>query len=277
MQALRGLRTLAMTAAAMLAASTASAATYTKIFAQNDPVPGAGIRAGIGSGAVFASFGVPAINASGVVAFRGTWKSSAGSGSAIFVGGVAVAVTGDVALLYSGQFATISTLKDPVIDDAGRVAFPGTVKGPTINAANNSVLMGNTLSVSITLAKAQEGTAAPGVAGSQWASFTSVAAPGGARGMMISGFMKQGFGGITALNDHGVWATDASGVLQLVLQTGTTVININGTNKTVRSFVVLTTVSGTPGQTHAFNDAAELVVRVTFTDSTTAEVHVGLP
>ena len=46
---------------------------------------------------------------------------------------------------------------------------------------------------------------------------------------------------------------------------------------TVKNFLVLKTVSGTPGQTHAFNTNAELVAKVTFITNDHALVRLALP
>ena len=58
-----------------------------------------------------------------------------------------------------------------------------------------------------------------------------------------------------------------------MLQEGITEID----SKTVKSFAVLKAVSGSPGQTHAFNAQAELVSKVTFTTGAQGVVHTALP
>ena len=243
---------------------------HSDIYVSGDLVPGAGALSGIPTGSVWKNFGPPSINASGTVAFKGTWTGSAGSGTGIFVGGVLVAKVGSVVLGLTG---TIATLKDPVIDDLGHVAFPGTVTGPGISSLNDAVVMGNALGV-IPFVKAQEGSQAPDApVGALWSSFTSVSVPSGGQGVLILGFMKQGFGGITSANDRGVWSTDSAGAFHLVLQENTTVIG----TRTVKSFTLLTTLSGTPGQTHAFNNNRELVSLVIYTDNFRAIVHTNLP
>ena len=70
-----------------------------------------------------------------------------------------------------------------------------------------------------------------------------------------------------------MWSQDSTGAFHLVLHESTTVIG----TRTVQSFVLLTSVSGTPGQTHAFNDNAELVSLVKYTDGLRAIVHTALP
>lgn len=228
------------------------------LFTKGDAVPGV-------LGKTFTGFGVPAVNDSGTVAFLGKWSGGAG----IFANGALVAQVGDV---LTGTSA-IKSLKDPVIDDGGRVAFPCALIGAGISAVNDAAIVSNAPGGSL-LIVAQEGTQAPDApVGALWKSFTSVAAPGGGGGVIILGFMAQGAGGITAATDNGVWSADGAGAFHLVLQEGTTQIGA----KTVKSFAVLKAVSGTPGQTHAFNSNAELVSKVTFTDGFQAIVHTNLP
>ena len=239
----------------------ASAELYVRslLFKKGDAVPGV-------AGKTFTSFGVPAINESGKVAFLGKWTGGAG----VFADGALVAQVGDV---LSGT-AAIKLPKDPVIDDAGHVAFPCTLMGAGITTLNDAAIVSNAPGGTLAIA-AQEGTqAADAPVGALWKSFTSVAAPGGGGGVLILGFMQQGTGGITATTDNGVWSADAGGVLHLVLQEGVTVIE----GLTVKNFLVLKTVSGTPGQTHAFNTNAELVAKVTFTiTNDQALVRLSLP
>ena len=228
------------------------------LYKEGDAVPGV-------AGKTFTSFRVPATNEGGTVAFHGTWSGGAG----IFAGGALVVKVGDMVGGYALQ-----SLSDPVIDDAGHVAFPCKLMGAGITALNDAAVVSNAPGGTLAIV-AQEGTqAADAPVGALWKSFTSTAAPGGGGGVLILGFMQQGPGGITATTDNGVWSADASGVLHLVLQEGVTVIE----GLTVKNFLVLKTVSGTPGQTHAFNTNAELVAKVTFTiTNDQALVRLALP
>ena len=245
--------------------------TNTALFTKGDAVPGAGVHPSIPTGATFTSFGVPSINESGTVAFLGKWNSTAGYGTGIFAAGALVVAVGYEVVPASG--VNIKSMKDPVIDDLGNVAFPSALIGTGISATNDSAIVSNAPGGVLAIV-AQEGTqAAEAPAGALWKSFTSTAAPGGGGGVLILGFMAQGAGGITAANDNGLWSADGAGALHLLLQEGTTAIGA----KTVKSFAVLKALSGTPGQTHAHNTNAELVSKVTFTDGFQAIVHTELP
>src|SRR5262249_40356592 len=100
-------------------------------YKKGDAVPGV-------AGATFTGFGVPAGNESSEVAFLGKWTSPSGSGTGIFAGGALVAKVGDAA-----GGGTIKSVKDPVIDEAGHVAFPVKLTGGGIGAANDTAVMSN--------------------------------------------------------------------------------------------------------------------------------------
>ena len=258
----------------------------TVLFTEGDAVPGVagatftgfGVPSINGSGTAhriparrLPRFGVPSINGSGTVSFLGKWTGTAGSGTGIFAAGALVVKVGDEVVPASG--VKIKSMKDPVLDDMGRVAFTAALIGTGISGTNDSAIVSNAPGGVLAIV-AQEGTqAADAPVGALWKSFTSTAAPGGGGGVLILGFMAQGAGGITATNDNGLWSADGAGALHLMLQEGTTAIGA----KTVKSFAVLKALSGTPGQTHAHNTSAELVSKVTFTDGFQAIVHTALP
>ena len=234
----------------------------TVLYQKGDMVPGV-------SGATFTSVGVPAINASGTVAFLGKWTGTSGSSSGILVNGAVVAQLGDE--VPTGSGVRLHGLKDPVLDDAGHVAFPANFSGAAIGTATYTGVVSNAPGGTLAIVAQQGYAATDAPAGALWKSFASVAAPGGGRGVIFLATMAGG--GLTSTTDAGVWSADSAGVLHLVLQEGTTVIG----GKTVKNFAVLKAVSGTPGQTHAFNNAAELVAKVTFMDGYTGVVHLALP
>jgi hypothetical protein len=228
------------------------------LFQEGDNVPGV-------TGATFSSFGVPATNENGDVAFLGKWSGGAG----IFVNGTLLVAVDDV---IDGT-TTIRALKDPVIDDAGRVAFPCSLEGTGISSANDAAIVSNAPGGTLAIV-AQEGTQAAGApTGAVWKSFTSVSLPGGGAGALIYGSMKQGAGGITSSTDKAVWSADSSGTMHLVLQEGVTEIG----GRVVKSFAALKAVSGSPAQTRAFNSSGDLVAKVTFADGDQAVVHLPLP
>ncbi len=100
-------------------------------------VPGAGVDPRIPSGAMFTTFGLPAVADRREVAFLGKWKSGRVAGSGIFVGTspALLVATGEDAPGIAG--AQLATLQDPLLAPDGSVAFAGTVKGKGLPAAQN--------------------------------------------------------------------------------------------------------------------------------------------
>ena len=80
---------------------------------------------------------------------------------------------------------------------------------------------------------------------------------------------------MTPANDQGLWATDSTGALHLVIREGD---SING--KTVRTFRLLEAVPGSPGQRRSWTsgDAAGTVIYVAyFTDGSSAVLTKTVP
>jgi hypothetical protein len=250
----------------LISVTPAATGTAGVIYQKGDAVPG--LAAG-----TFTSFGTPAINDNGEVAFYGTWKTNSNqTGSGIFVNGALLLKVGDKLAAPSGTVKILS-MQDPVIDDAGNVAFLVTLGGTNITLNNNSAVV-TTAPNGILSIVAQTGTQAAGApAHVVYNSFTSVALPGGGEGVLISGVLSHSPGGIVPKKTDALWAGDPAGNLNLILLDGTTVIG----SKTVKSFTVLNTVAGSTGQTHAFNGSWQLVANVTYTDGTSAIVMLPLP
>ncbi len=233
------------------------------VFAKGDAVPGV-------PDANFTAFGIPATSNFSGLAVLAKWTSPAGRGSGIILNGKLLIKVGDE--IPSGSGVRIKSLKDPVADGP-LVAFPAMLTGSGISAANDSAVISNAPDRTLRIV-AQEGTQAPDApTGALWRSFSSVAVPGFGHGVMILGFMQQGPGGITAANDNGLWVADETGAFRLRIQEGTTVVGSN----TVKSFTALTSVSGSPGQTHSFNSSGDLVARVTYTTGAQALVKFTKP
>jgi hypothetical protein len=112
-------------------------------FVQGAPVPGAGVPgSGIPQGAVWASFGTPAISDSAETAFVGRWVAAGKKEAGIFVGAAdgstarLRAKVGDI-LTDVGRFAGF---RDPQIASDGGVLFFATVQGPAITPETAKVL-----------------------------------------------------------------------------------------------------------------------------------------
>lgn len=243
----------------------------------------AGNAVGYGSGAKWQSFGVPTQNAaSSAMAFLGTVQ--AGTGNATKANKVAIFAEddstytaerivslGDAAGVSSGVF---SAMKDPVNAANRGVAFIGAMKldaSNGITASNNDGIWRSDDTNGLSLV-AREGFPSSDVAGAQWKAFTSLALPEGARGPVFVATMTIGTGGITTANDTGLWATDRLGALRLLLQEGDMIGAVP-----VKSFTVLSSVTGSPAQTRSFSSGGDVIVRATDTTGAQHLIHIVVP
>ncbi len=244
---------------------------------------------GYGAGALWSSFGQPTQNAgAAAMAFLGTVQPLTGTATnsnnvAIFAeddstyiaapivkkGGVAGGVSG-------GVFAT---LRDPVSAEDRSIAFLGTLASTAgVSGNNNDGIWKSDPTNGISLV-AREGAQPPEAPlGAQWKTFTSLAMPSSGRPMFVAamhsktGAVSPGPGGITTANDIGLWATDSFGSLRLLLQES----DVIGTS-TIRNFVVLANVGGSPAQTRSFDPTGSVIVRAV--DATGAQhlLQIAMP
>ena len=232
---------------------------------------------GYGTGAKWLSFGLPTQNSgSAAMAFLGTVKPLTGSATAL--NNVAIFAEDDVnyeagRLVSKGDPAGVSggvfsVLTDPVSAGGRAVAFLGTMKTVlgSITAADNDGVWSFSEVSGLNLV-AREGYPAAEAGGGVWKTFTSLALPEGRGPLFVASLINRtgttlpalpGPGGITTANDVGLWATDSTGALRLLLQEGDAI----GTS-TVKTFVVLSSVVGSPAQTRSFNSGGSVVVKAT--------------
>jgi hypothetical protein len=150
------------------------------------------------------------------------------------------------------------------------LAFLGKVRGGSAKPGNDTGLWWIS-GAGGTRLLAQEGTQAVGCAvGQKFATFRSLALPGGTTGPLF--VAKLAGGSVNPQNDVGAWVADSSGSLRLLFREGQRM----GT-KRVLSFTFLSEVSGSPGVTRAFNQSSQVAWRATFTDGTTGIVVTDIP
>jgi hypothetical protein len=190
-----------------------------------------------------------------------------------------IARQGDSAPGIAG--ATFGSFKNP----AGYVAFPATVKGAGVTAADNDGLWMAIPGVSALQLIAREGAQPPGApAGAKWKNFTSVIETGGVdMAMLFTANLQKGVGatpgpgGITSLDDVALYAaaydfdTNTYHTTELVRE------NQPLLGKTVKSFSVLKAAAGSTGtgRSYSANPRDTTVLLVTFTDNTRAIVKVA--
>jgi uncharacterized repeat protein (TIGR03803 family) len=249
-----------------------SASVGTNVIAfKNDPAAGT-------AGAKFSSFGNPAMNENGHVAFEA--KLTGGDTTSKNKSGIwADDRSGTRQLVvrtgWNAGGALFSALKDPVYNGNEEVAFMGTLKVGTGDAtsANNHGVWSNTGGPVHLVAR--EGFQAPGcAAGTTFASFTQIALPDQG-GVVLLAKLTPGTGDATTANNLGIWAVDSEGNLQLVLRTGFP-HPATGVNVTVLSF--LPAASGVVGQTRSFTQrTGDLLYRASFADGTSGIFKVVFP
>ncbi len=233
------------------------------------------------NGAAFASFGYPAINGNGNNAFRAVLGIMPGITSSNNQGIWADDNSGSLRLVAQtgsstapGTTAPFATLTDPVYNDNNAVAFVGTLRtGSGFATTVTKTGVWSSASGSLSLV-AQTGTQAPGCpGGANFSGFTQIVLPD-QNGVALLGTLATNWAlGIYHATDIGIWATDSSGNLQLIVRTGQT---LNG--KTVAALSFLPSVATVSGQSrNVALGTGNLAYFVTFSDGTTAIFTVTLP
>ena len=215
-------------------------------------VPGAG-GGGIPADAVWTSFGVPAINDSGAVAFLGKWKSATGSGAGIFVN--------DTLIARKGGAEKFETFKDPVLDAAGHAAFLATLDGARRD--DDSVLVTNAFGALEIVAREGAATAEPDA--SVLDRIESISLVDGE--ILFTAKLRGGSPAVTSANNAAAFRIGNGGSTQRVVREGDA---LGAT--TVRSFKLLTAVPGSPGQNRA-HAAGVATFLALFADRTQAVVE----
>jgi len=220
------------------------------------------------TGLKFLAFGIPSLDNNNI-GFAATAKVANGTVQKLILGGNPTHVlyrSGGTAPGVTG--GTFVSFQDPVFG-GGHTAFIATMKNGTgINATNNVGVWSDAFG-SLQLI-ARYGSPAPGVSGANIDTVTSLALPptGGA---VFYGKLKHA-GAVNQFNDLALWREAGAGNVQLVLRTGDHVAVDGGSPKTISTFVVLTSVLGSPGQHRGYTTDGTLHIRLNFTDSTQAVV-----
>lgn len=213
------------------------------VFKKGDAVPGAGGMTGIPMDAVFTGFGVPSINDNGQAAFTGKWSSDAGPGSGIFVGDPAVLLVkaGDSA----GGGLSYASFSDPVLNEAGRVAFTAKLAGPRVTASNDTALFTNGVTGSLIMV-AREGQVMDVADNAKLGSVASFSLEGAE--VLFVADLKGGKPLVTSANNRGLYRCDGMGTVSPVLRTGVGAGSLGLGSGTLKAFSALETVAGSSGQ-----------------------------
>jgi hypothetical protein len=169
----------------------------------------------------------------------------------------------------TGSGVNFLYLDDPVLNGAGRIAFYSKLTGTGVDGFNDKGIWSD---VSGTLALvARAGDAAPGTgAGVNFIDIGDPLLNGAGR---IAFFAVLTGAGVDSSNDRGIWVTDGSGALHLVVRTGTEVEVAPGDFRTIAYLEISGSdlsqqggLNGEDGRGTSFNNAGELAIYAVFTD-----------
>jgi uncharacterized repeat protein (TIGR03803 family) len=247
---------------------------YEEVASKGSGVFHAGTDPRIQAGAKRTVLGDPAISDTGDVAYLGQWKAPAISGppripaqlgTGIFVNDVLLLKVGDlVPGAGTGTLpadATFKTLKHPVIDQGGRVAFLATIKGTGVTASSDGVVM-SAGRIGELEVLAREGEVAPGTGGAVFKSFTNVGIQGTATGGTVFTATLASVPGaapVNASNNTGAWWMPGGGlgVMKLISKGDVGF----ATGETIASFQVLQAISGSAGHGRGQHAGGEALIQ----------------
>jgi|GEM_PF-1145811 len=251
---------------------------FATLYAKDGAVPNSGPDGDprIQAGATWNGFGTPAVNAQGAIAYVGKWKApaqktpvvlKAQSGTGIFVNDDLVVAVGEP--VPGMPTAVFKSFKDPVIDDAGHLAFIASIKGATpadiITSNADTVVVSNARTGNWEVL-AREGGPAPQTGGATFKAFSNVAIkstpstpaghgerapviPPSQAGVLFTASLVVGSGSpaISTISDTGAWwlPQGGAGVLKVV-QEGDTNSALPGIDA-VKTFTLLKPVGGSQG------------------------------
>ena len=240
----------------------------TPTLAKGDAAPGAGTN-GLPADAKLSTFGMPAIDEDGNIAFTATWTSATGGkGKGLFTNTACIALVGAPVPGVSG--AKYKGFSDPVID-GGRIASIITMTG--VPAISGSAVLTANASDDIEIV-ARAGDVAT-TDGAKFKSFKSVEVRGltiAFAGKLITG---TGTPKATTASDEGVWVKDLTSSLVLALREG----QIVGERK-IKTLTTFDSSIGSRGQGRGWleltGSAATVQARVIYTDTTQAAIRAKI-
>jgi len=221
-------------------------------------------------GARFTTFGNATIDNSGRVALRAQLagsgvKASNNSGIWVLPSRAPVARIGSAAPGIPGR-VLFKTLGDPVLNNRGQVAFLATLASKAVG------IWANTSGALTLVACAQ--SQAPYPVGAVFSAFQRLALPDQG-GPVILASLAIGPGGVTALNNVGIWQADSNGALSLIAQTGDS-IELEGAIKIIAGLGIFDSTAEAAAQPGGCNTGGALIFRATFTDGSQALITAAV-
>ncbi len=210
------------------------------VVAKGDVVPGV-------PGAIFSTFGIPAINDAGAIAFSAKWIQPAGSG--VFAGNpvTLIAQVGDEVPGVAG--ATFKTFSDPLINADGKIAFLATITGSGVSGANDGVLVTNAFTGGTLTVAAREGTSVGEPDLATVGAFRSISIQGSE--LLYVTTLKGGRPAVKSTTSLAAFRVDEDLVSHRVVRAGQVFGNL-----TIKGFQMLAAVAGSPGQNRSHSEGS---------------------
>jgi len=235
----------------------------TQVVAKGDGAPGV-------TNGTFNVLSSPAINEHDGVAFLATLATgSAGVTTATDTGIWADDSSGTLTLIAqdtgtaTGTTATYASLGNPVYNGSSEIAFAGGLKVVTGVATPTTAQGVWTYSGGSLALVARQGSAAPGVTGATFGTFTALGLSD--TGVVLEATLNPGGSAdVTTANNTGIWESLTPGDLTLEFRLGETI-----DTKIVSKVTLTSTQSLVGGQTRFFASNGDLTGGVTFSDKTT--------
>jgi hypothetical protein len=165
--------------------------------------------------------------------------------------------------------ASFARFQTVVNNGHGNYAILASVAGTGINIANDTGIWRDSIDGLRPLIR--EGSPAPGVENTIFLRFISLAMPDDGRAIFKARVRNES----TLERSRGIWFTDESNVLRLLIREGDSIPGRTGSP--VQSFSALEYVNGSPTQSRTFNKAGDGIFRARFADGSQALIKAVLP
>ena len=232
-------------------------------------------------GAYFSTFGSPTINNAQQVAF---WASLAGNSTITNQNNTGIwldsgtacqclaRTSGRVPLAGGTTTGIFTTLGNPVLNNKGQVAFPGTLQlgGVITDSGTNGIWIATSGTLALVGRTQTQAPDCP--VGTLFANFRQFVLSD--KGVVLFADLVR-TKGVTAANDQGIWAVDTKGQLHLIARKGDP--QPGNSNKISTGIGLFIPTSDTPGQTRSVNHQGDITYTATYSDNTTAIYRVAFP
>jgi hypothetical protein len=228
---------------------------------------------GTASGINFSDFFIPIeINSAGQVAFE-AWLTGDDVVDGVNNEGVWSNVSGSLQLVArSGSqaagapegvnYGLFSSSSWPLLNDSGQLAFHAKLAGSGVDESNNEgIWLGEPDNLALVTRLGQPAPGAP-----SGVNFSDFCCPALNSAGQIAFPANVAGDGIDFTNNRGIWATDASGALQLIARTGDILEVAPGDFRTLSNVDFVSLSSNSDGRRSAFNNFGQLVFWASFTD-----------